>query len=124
MQNQKYIWVLFLTLHYQWTYHVQVCKKMSYYLYFIRRHKHCLDAGLIKLLLDTLVLSHLRYALPLWGPALSQQSLHRLKHVQNWAVRMTMENVHGSLFCTCFIVYVVSEYCLLLYVITPERKTA
>ena len=90
VQRQKYSGVVFdCTL--SWTYHVsQVCKKMSYYLYLIGCHKHCLDAGLIKLLLDALVLSHLHYSLPVWGPALSQQSLHRLEHMQNWAVRMTM----------------------------------
>ena len=90
VQRQRYLGVVFdCTL--SWTYHVsQVCKKMSYYLYLIGRHKHCLDAGLIKLLLDALVLSHLRYSLPVWGPALSQQSLHRLERMQNWAVWMTM----------------------------------
>ena len=44
---------------------------MSYYLYLIGRHKHCLDAGLIKLLLNAIVLPHLRYSLLVWGPALS-----------------------------------------------------
>ena len=88
VQRQKYLGVVFdCTL--SWTYHVsQVCKKMSYYLYLIGRHKHCLDAGLIKLLSDALVLSHLPYSLLVWGPA--QQSLHRLECMQNWAVQMTM----------------------------------
>ena len=63
---------------------------LSYYLYLIGRHKHCLDVGLIKLLLDALILSHLCYSLPVWGLALSQQSLHWLERIQNWALRMTM----------------------------------
>ena len=89
-KDKKYLGVVFdCTL--SWTYHVsQVCKNMSYYLYLIGRHNHCLDVGLIKLLLDALVLSHLCYCLPVWGLALSQQSLHWLERIQNWALRMTM----------------------------------
>jgi len=43
----------------------------------------------MRLLLDALILSHLSYALPVWGPPLSQQSLHCLKCIRNWAVQMT-----------------------------------
>ena len=64
---------------------------MSYYLHLIGRHKHCLNTDLLKLLLDALVLSHLRYALPVWGPPLCQQSFHRLERMQHRAVRKTME---------------------------------
>ena len=42
----------------------------------------------LKLLIDSLVLSRLSYALPVWGPAISKQNLHRLQRLHNWAVRI------------------------------------
>jgi len=41
------------------------------------------------MLLDSLVLSHLQYALPVWGPSLPQTSVNRIQKLQNWGVRMT-----------------------------------
>ena len=75
VDKQKYLGVMFdSTL--SWTQQVsEVCKKMSYYLYFINSHKHCLSTNLLKLLVESLVLSHLYYALPVWGPPLNQQLL-------------------------------------------------
>ena len=40
----------------------------------------------MKLLLDSLVLSHVYYALPVWGPSLSLQLSSRLKRMQSRAV--------------------------------------
>ena len=42
----------------------------------------------LKLLIDSLVLSYLTYALPVWGPAISKQCLTHLQHQHNWGVRI------------------------------------
>ena len=47
-----------------------------------------LNDAIMKLLLDSLVLSHVQYALPVWGPSLSTQLLCRLKRMLNRAVRL------------------------------------
>ena len=54
----------------------------------ISSHKHCLSADLMKLLVESLVFSHLGYCLPVWGPPLTQQLLQRLEGMQNRAVRL------------------------------------
>ena len=43
---------------------------------------------IMKLLLDSLVQSHIYYALPVWGPSLSLQLSSHLKRLQNRAVRL------------------------------------
>ena len=40
------------------------------------------------MLIDSLVLSRLTYALFVWGPPLTQASINRLQRLQNWGVRM------------------------------------
>ena len=40
------------------------------------------------MLVDSLVLSHLQHALPVWGPPLPQGSINRLQKLQNWGVRI------------------------------------
>ena len=40
------------------------------------------------MLIDSLVLSHINYALPAWGPMLAKSSLQRLR-LLNWGVRIT-----------------------------------
>ena len=62
---------------------------MSYYLHLVSLQKLVLPVGLInKLLMDSLVLSHMQYALLVWGPSLYQQYLQRLQRLQNHAVRL------------------------------------
>ena len=61
---------------------------MSYYLYLLNSHRHVLGDAIMKLLLDSLVLSHIHYALPVWGPPLSAQLLCCLKRMLNRAVRL------------------------------------
>ena len=56
----------------KWSFHVgKVCKSMSYYLYLINKHRHVIKADLLKTLIESLVLSHLLYSVPVWGPSLS-----------------------------------------------------
>ena len=71
------------------SFHVSsVCKKVYYYLYWINAHYKYLPNDVLKLLIDSLVLSCLTYALPVWGPAISKQCLTRLQRQHNWAVRI------------------------------------
>ena len=61
---------------------------VTYYLYVINKHRHVLSSDLTKLLIDSLVFSHLNYSLPVWGPSLHQNHLQRLKRMQNRGVRL------------------------------------
>ena len=86
--KQKYLGLIF-DKQLSWTSHVShICKKMSYYLYLVGLHKRILPVSLIKLLMDSLVLPHMQYALPVWGPSLYQQHFLRLQRLQNRAVRL------------------------------------
>ena len=87
--EQKYLGLVFDS-QLSWSSHVSgVCKKMSYYLHLLNSHRYVLNNSITKLLLDSLVLSHIYYALPVWGPSLNVQLLSRLKRMQNRAVRLT-----------------------------------
>ena len=73
-----------------WRSHVaNVCKKMAYYLYLIRYHRDILPKHIIKMLMESLVLSHLNYALPVWGPSLHSDLVSCLCRFHNQAVRVT-----------------------------------
>jgi len=84
--KQKYLGLIFdhqLT----WSSHVSnVCKKIPYYLHLVSLHMHVLPVLLIKLLVDSLVLSHIQYALPVWGLSLYQHNLQHLQRLQNHGV--------------------------------------
>ena len=89
VQKQKYLGVTFDT-NLNWSSHVAgVCKSMSYYLTLINRHVKSLPSDIIKMLMESLVFSRYTYALPVWGPAIHQDSLSRISRLQNRAVRMT-----------------------------------
>ena len=78
LSSQKYLGVIFdSTL--QWSRHVSaVCKKMSFYLFWINSYRRSLPTEVIKMLIDFLVLSHLIYALPAWGTMLTVAHQQRL----------------------------------------------
>ena len=42
----------------------------------------------IKMLVDSLVLSRINYALPAWGPSLSGSLIQRVQRLLNWGVRI------------------------------------
>ena len=50
-----------------------VCKKMFYYTYLLNYQRHILSDELKRLLVDSLVSSHLTNALCVWGPSLTLQ---------------------------------------------------
>ena len=85
VDRQKYLGVVFdgkLT----WSSHVaSVCKSMAYYLYLISYHSKSLPYEILKMLVDCLVFSRLTYALPVWGPAVHQNSLSRLNRLPSAA---------------------------------------
>jgi len=70
--SQKYLGITFDS-KLDWSAHISaICKKMSFYLFWINSHRKSLPTEVIKMLIDSLVLSRLMYALPVWGPLLSQ----------------------------------------------------
>ena len=86
--KQKYLGLVFDS---QLTWSDQVsnmCTKMSYYLHLIYTNKFVLPDNIIKLLLESLVMSHLIYALPVWGTSLTQQSISRIQRLHNRVVRL------------------------------------
>jgi len=65
-----------------------VCKKMSYYVHLVNCHKKELPDTIIKLLMNSLVSSHLYYALPVWSPSLLQCHITRIQQLQTRTVRL------------------------------------
>ena len=61
---------------------------MSYCLKILLRRLLAFNSHILKLLTESLVLSHLNYCPPVWGVLLHTQSLQRLKRMQNRAVRL------------------------------------
>ena len=87
-ERQKYLGLVFDS-HLSWDLQVSsVCKKMSYYLHLIKLHSRVLNHHIMKLLIDSLVFSHLTYALPVWGTSVKQSLTQRLVRFQNRAVRL------------------------------------
>ena len=88
VDRQKYLGVVFdskLT----WSSHVAtVCKSMAYYLHLINYHNKSLPYDILKMLADSLVFSRLTYPLPVWGPAVHQNSLSRINRLHNRAIRI------------------------------------
>ena len=55
-----------------WSHHVsKVYQSMSYYLYLLNKQRLVFKSDLLKLLIESLVLSRLIYCLPVWGPPLT-----------------------------------------------------
>ena len=90
VDEQKYLGLVFDN-HLTWTSHVsQVCKKMAYYLHLLNRHKHVINAAVMKMLINCLVLSHLHYALTVWGPLLNVQLQSCLQSMLNRSVHLAL----------------------------------
>ena len=84
--KQKYLGVTFDN-KLNWSSHVAAtCRSMAYYLYQINHHSRSLPFNILKMLTESLVFSRLTYALPVWGPAVHQDSLLRLNRLHNRAV--------------------------------------
>ena len=86
--KQKYLGLVFDS-QLRWCDQVAyVCKKISYYVHLVNCHKKELTDAIIKLLMNSLVSSHLYYALPVWDPSLLQFHITRIQQPQNCAVRL------------------------------------
>ena len=87
--KQKYLGVTFDD-KLNWSSHVAAtCRSMAYYLYQINHHSSSLPFNILKMLMESLVFSRLTYAIPVWGPAVHQDSLLRLNRLHNRAIRIT-----------------------------------
>ena len=88
LSTQKYLGVIFdITLNFS-SHVANICKSMAYYLYSINYRK-ILPTQVLKMLVESLIFSQLSYALPVWGPALHQDSLRRITRLRNRAVHIT-----------------------------------
>ena len=68
----------------------QICRKMlKNYLMLISSHVKYLQNMIVKMLIESLVFSRYTYGLPVWGPAVSTDSMSRLQHMQNRAVHLS-----------------------------------
>ena len=65
-----------------------VCKKVSFYLYWINYHWKCVSSLILKMLLNSLAMSQINYVLPVWGPAATKLAVCHLQHLQNRAVHI------------------------------------
>ena len=74
----------------QWAHHTSViCKQLSFYLFWINSHQRDLPNAVIKMLVDSLVLSCINYTLPAWGPTLSDALIQHIQRLLNWGVHIT-----------------------------------
>ena len=79
-----------------------VCRKISYYLYMLSSHRRSLTFDVLKMLSESLILSRIDYALPVWGPPLNKSQVACLQCLQNRAIRITKylkKYDHVSLHC-------------------------
>ena len=83
---QKYLGITFDD-SLQWAHHTSAtCKQISFYWFWINSHQRDLPNAVIKMLIDSLVLSHINYALPAWGPTLSNPLTQRIQRLLNWGI--------------------------------------
>jgi len=93
-EKQKYSGLVFDSWL-SWDFQVSnVCKKMAYYLHLIKLHSKVFNNHITKLLIDSLVFSHLTYVLSVWGTSIKQQSVQRLVRFQNRAVSLLYKLWH------------------------------
>jgi len=91
VSHQKYLSIVFDDKS-QWSSHIdKVCKSMSYYLYMIGSHCTSLTKSVSRMLVKSLVLSRMRYAISTWLPALQQRHISRLQWMQNRGVQLSCD---------------------------------
>ena len=66
-----------------------MCKKASHFLYLLSIHRRSLTYDILKMLVESLILSRFDYALPVWGPPLQVSQVSQLQNLQNRAIRVT-----------------------------------
>jgi len=91
VNHQNYLSIVF-DYKLQWSPHIEkVCKSMSYYLYMIGSHHTSLTKSVSKMLVESLVLSRMRYTISMWGPALQQRHILCLQQMQNRGVWLSCD---------------------------------
>ena len=89
VETQKYLGIIFDN-KLQWGAQLNnVCRKISYYLYMLSLHRKSLTFDVLKMLSESLILSRIDYALPIWGPPLNSSQVARLQRLQNRAIHVT-----------------------------------
>ena len=84
VKTQKYLGITFDD-SLQWAHHTSaICKQLSFYLFWINFHRRDLPDAVIKMLVDSLVLSRINYALPAWGLTLSGALIQCIQRLLNW----------------------------------------
>ena len=75
VDKQKYLGVTFDS-RLTWSLHIsKVCGSKSYYLMLINCHVKYLPSTIVKMLIESLVFSRYTYALPVWAPVISRDSM-------------------------------------------------
>jgi len=88
VDHQKYLGIIFDKKLY-WDNQVNdVCKRIAYYLHLLSIHRNSLTYYILKLLSESLILSRISYALPVWGSPLRKDQISRLQCLQNRAIRI------------------------------------
>ena len=87
VSKQKYL-VLIFDSTLSWS--SKVCRSMSYYLYLLNKQRLIFKTDLFKMLIESLVFSHVLYCLPVWGPSLTNANVNRLKCLQHRAIRLCL----------------------------------
>ena len=83
VKTQKYLGITFDD-SLQWVHHTSaICKQLSFYLFWINSHRRDLPNAVIKMLVDSLVLSRINYALAAWGPTLSGALIQHIQRLLN-----------------------------------------
>ena len=92
LETQKYLGIMF-DKELKWGAQVSnVCKKISYYLYMLSVNRKSPTFEVLEMLTDheSLILSRIDYALPVWGPPLNKSQVAHLQHLQNRVIRITV----------------------------------
>ena len=58
-------------------------------MFWINSHRHDLPNTVIKMLVDSMVLSRINFASPAWGPSLSGSLIQCVQRLLNWGVRIS-----------------------------------
>ena len=81
------IWNFLLTIHFHG---LTMSRRYANPMSLLSKQRLVFKLGLVKLLIESLVLSRLIYCLPLWGPLLTVSNINRLKSLQHRAIRLCL----------------------------------
>ena len=90
VSHQKYLRIIFDD-RLQWYPQIDMVCKACLIICSYMTGPHCtsLTKSVSKMLVESLVLSHMRYAISTWGPALQQRCISHLQQMQNRGVQLS-----------------------------------